>query len=189
MTTQRKDVHPVAENLINQDFNPEQSNQVRTDDVTYLRTHESWMYLAIVMDLYSRRIIGWAIHKRMTDDLVNRGIQMAINLRNPDKGLIFHSDQGSQFTSKVFGQSLKSRTIRASKCGVGACWDNAVVERVFRSLKSEWLLKVYHLTRQGMKQDVDTYIRYYNQDRLHTASGDLSTVEDELSQIKVSGWA
>jgi putative transposase len=183
VTTQRKNAHPVAENVINQDFNPEKSNQVWAGDVTYLRTHEGWMYLAIVMDLYSRRIIGWAIHKRMTVDLVSRAMQMAINLRNPDKGLIFHSDQGSQYTSKVFGALLKGRTIRASMSGVGACWDNAVVERFFGSLKNEWLLKIYHLTRQGMKQDVEAYIRYYNQDRLHTANGDLSPVEYELSQI------
>ena len=188
VTTQRKDAHPVAENLINQDFNPEKTNQVWAGDVTYLRTHEGWMYLAIVMDLYSRRIIGWAIHKRMTVDLVSRAMQMAINLRNPDTGLVFHSDQGSQYTSKAFGTLLKGRNIKASMSGVGACWDNAVVERFFGSLKSEWLLKVYHLTRQGMKQDVEAYIRYYNQDRLHTANDDLSPVEYELSQFKVSGW-
>ena len=188
VTTQRKDAHPVAENLINQDFNPEKTNQVWAGDVTYLRTHEGWMYLAIVMDLYSRRIIGWAIHKRLTVDLVSRAMQMAINLRSPDTGLVFHSDQGSQYTSKAFGTLLKVRDIKASMSGVGACWDNAVVERFFGSLKSEWLLKIYHLTRQGMKQDVEAYICYYNQDRLHTANDDLSPVEYELSQIKVSGW-
>ena len=121
-------------------------------DVTYLRTHEGWLYLAIVMDLYSRKIIGWAMDKRMTTPLVARAMQMAIHLRRPAKGLMFHSDRGSQYTSQPFRQLLQKHAIQASMNGVGACWDNAVVERFFGSLKNEWLLKVYHLTRQGMKQ-------------------------------------
>jgi len=188
VTTQRKHSDKVADNLINQDFNPAKSNQVWAGDVTYLRTHEGWMYLAIVMDLYSRKIIGWAMGKRMTVDLVERAMRMAITLRKPDKGLIFHSDRGSQYTSKRFGNVLKKHGIRASMSGVGACWDNAVVERFFGSLKNEWLLKVYHLTRQAMQQDVEQYIRYYNHERLHSSNGDLSPVEFEMSQIKVSGW-
>lgn len=152
------------------------------------------MYLAIVMDLHSRKIIGWAMDKRMTTALVERAMQMAITLRNPEKGLIFHSDRGSQYTSKRYGKLLKKHGIQASMSGVGACWDNAVVERFFGSLKNEWLLKVYHLTRQGMKQDVEQYIRYYNHERLHSANGDLAPVEFEMktsenSQIKVSGFA
>ena len=109
-------------------------------DVTYLRTHEGWMYLAIVMDLYSRKIIGWAMDKRMTTPLVARAMQMAIHLRRPAKGLIFHSDRSSQYTSQPFQQLLQRHAIRASMSGVGACWDNAVVERFFGSLKNEWLL-------------------------------------------------
>ena len=173
VTTLRKHHHEVAANQINQDFNPEQPNQVWAGDVTYLRTHQGWLYLAIVMDLYSRRIIGWAMDKRMTTDLVARAMQTAITLRKPSKGLIFHSDRGSQYTSKRFGRLLKQQGIQASMSGVGACWDNAVVERFFGSLKYEWLLKVYHLTRQSMKQDVEHYIRYYNRERLHSANGDL----------------
>ena len=188
VTTQRKHSHQVADNLINQDFNPENPNQVWAGDVTYLRTHEGWMYLAIVMDLYSRKIIGWAMSKRMTVDLVERAMQMAIALRAPDEGLIFHSDRGSQYTSKRFRRLLKKHRIQASMSGVGACWDNAVVERFFGSLKNEWLLKVYHLTRQTMKQDVEQYIRYYNHERLHSANEDLSPVEFEMSQMKVSGF-
>ena len=188
VTTQRKHTDKVADNLINQDFNPAKPNQVWAGDVTYLRTHEGWMYLAIVMDLCSRKIIGWAMGKRMTVDLVERAMLMAITLRKPDKGLIFHSDRGSQYTSKRFSNVLKKHGIRASMSGVGACWDNAVVERFFGSLKNEWLLKVYHLTRQTMQQDVEQYIRYYNHERLHSSNGDLSPVEFEMSQIKVSGW-
>jgi len=161
-TTQRKAPHRVADNLVNQNFNPDRPNQVWAGDVTYLWTHEGWMYLAVVMDLYSRKIIGWAMDKRMTVELVERAMQMATALRNPGKGLIFHSDRGSQYTSKRHRKLLKKHHIKASMSGVGACWDNAVVERFFGSLKHEWLLKVYHLNRQTMKQDVEKYIRYYN---------------------------
>lgn len=186
-TTMRKHHHQVADNLINQDFDPEQINQVWAGDITYLKTHEGWMYLAIVMDLHSRKIIGWAMDKRMTTALVERAMQMAITLREPNKGLIFHSDRGAQYTSTRYGRLLKKHGIKASMSGVGACWDNAVVERFFGSLKNEWLLKVYHLTRQGMKQDVEQYIRYYNHERLHSANGDLAPVEFEMSKLNVSG--
>ena len=157
--------------------------------MTYLWTHEGWMYLAVVMDLYSRKIVGWAMDKRMTLDLVERAMQMAITLRKPGKGLLFHSDQGSQYTSKRYRQRLEKYHIKASMSGIGTCWDNAVVERFFGSLKNEWLLKVYHLSRQTMTQDVEHYIRYYNHDRLHSANEDLSPVEFEMSQLNVSGFA
>jgi len=188
ITTVRKHTHSVADNLVNQDFNPKAANQVWAGDITYLRTHEGWLYLAIVMDLHSRRIIGWAMDKVMTVELVKRAIQMAITLRKPERGLIFHSDRGSQYTSKRFGKLLKKHDIKASMSGKGACWDNAVVERFFGSLKNEWLLKIYHLTREAMKHDVQHYIRYYNQTRLHSTNGDLSPIDFELSLSNVSGW-
>ncbi len=189
VTTQRNPRHGVAANQVNQDFNPSRPNQVWAGDVTYLRTPEGWMYLAIVMDLYSRKIIGWTLDLRMTTALVERVMQQAITLRNPPNGLIFHSDQGSQYTSQRFSNLLKQHGIQASMSGVGACWDNAVVERFFGSLKHEWLLKVNHRTRQTMKQDVEAYIRYYNHERLHTANGNQSPVEFELSQLNLSGFA
>jgi putative transposase len=95
VTTMRKHSHSVADNIVDQQFNPKQANQIWAGDVTYLRTGQGWMYLAVVMDLYSRRIIGWSIHKRMTVDLVERAMQMALNLRQPSNALIFHSDRGS----------------------------------------------------------------------------------------------
>ena len=187
ITTVRKHNHGVADNLVNQDFNPKAANQVWAGDITYLRTHEGWLYLAIVMDLHSRRIIGWAMDKVMTVDLVKRAMHMAITLRKPERGLVFHSDRGSQYTSKRFGKLLKKHGIQASMSGKGACWDNAVVERFFGSLKNEWLLKIYHLTREAMKQDVQHYIRYYNQTRLHSANGDLSPIDFEQPLLNVSG--
>ena len=144
------------------------------------------MYLAIVMDLYSRRIVGWHIDKRMTTDLISKALVKAYNLRQPPKGLVFHSDRGSQYTSKRFGKLLKGYGIRTSMGDVGACWDNAVVERFFGSLKHDWIFKVAQPTREYMMQDVTAYMRYYNQERLHSSNGDMSPVRFETSQVKVS---
>ncbi len=179
VTTKRKHSDRIADNLLNQQFNPVGMNQVWAGDVTYLKTGEGWMYLAIVMDLYSRRIVGWAIDKRMTTSLISRAMIKAYNLRQPTKGLVFHSDRGSQYTSKAFAKLLKGYGVRASMGDVGACWDNAVVERFFGSLKHDWLFKVSQPTRAHMKQDVTAYMKYYNQDRLHSTNGDLSPVDYE----------
>ncbi len=187
VTTTRKHSDAVADNLLNQNFNPVGMNEVWAGDITYLRTGEGWLYLAVVMDLYSRRIIGWAIDKRMTQALVSRAMIQAINWRQPKQGLVFHSDRGSQYTSSHYHKLLSAHGVRASMGSVGACWDNAVVERFFGSLKYDWVLKVAQPTREHMKKDVVDYIRYYNNDRLHTANNSMSPVNYELSEMNVSG--
>lgn len=199
VTTRRKYSDAVADNLLNQNFNPVGPNQVWAGDVTYLKTGEGWMYLAVVMDLYSRRIVGWHMDKRMTTSLVSRALISAYNVRQPPKGLVFHSDRGSQYTSKRFRKLLEGFAMRASMGDVGACWDNAVVERFFGSLKHDWLLKIPQPTREHMKQDVASYMRYYNTERLHSANDDLSPLKYErnfyeaadfcvsLSHVKISG--
>lgn len=189
VTTKRKDGDAVADNLLNQNFNPTGPNEIWAGDVTYLRTGEGWMYLAIVMDLYSRRIVGWHIDTRMTSDMVSKALIKAYNLRQPPRGLVFHSDRGSQYTSRHYRKLLSSYDMRASMGDVGACWDNAVVERFFGSLKHDWVFKVHQPTRDFMKQDVTAYMRYYNLERLHSSNGDQSPIEFENSQIKVSGWS
>ncbi len=133
VTTKRKHSDAVADDLLNQNFNPHAPNEVWAGDVTYLKTGEDWMYLAIVMDLYSRRIVGWHIDKRMMVDLVSKALMKAYNLRQPEKGIVFHSDKGAQYTSKYYRHLLTSYGIRASMGDVGAYWDNAVVERFFGS--------------------------------------------------------
>jgi putative transposase len=189
VTTKRNKKHGVADNLVKMDFNPKAPNQVWAGDITYLKTSQGWMYLSVVMDLYSRRIIGWAMDKRMTTSLIMKSIQQAYWLRKPPKGVIFHSDRGSQYTSKRFDKLLKKLKITPSMGDVGACWDNAVVERFFGSLKHDWLFKVHHPTRESMILDVTAYMRYYNLKRLHTANGDMSPVEYELCKDSVSGFA
>ena len=187
VTTRRNDNDAVADNLLNQNFNPVATNQVWAGDITYLKTGEGWMYLAIVMDLYSRRIVGWAISKRMTTGLICQAMIMAYNLRQPPRGLVFHSDRGSQYTSKRYRRLLKSYGVRSSMGDVGACWDNAVVERFFGSLKHDWIFKIAQPTREHMRNDVAAYMRYYNLVRLHSANGDQSPINYEKSLKKVSG--
>ena len=186
VTTKRKHSDKVADNLLNQNFNPVGINEIWAGDISYLRTAQGWMYLVIVIVLYSRRIVGWYIDKRMTQSLVDSALIKAVNLRQPPKGLVFHSDRDSQYTSKRFCFLLKNYGLRSSMGDVGACWDNAVVERFFGSLKHHWVLKVHQPTREHMKQDVTDYIKYYNLTRLHIINRDMSPINFENSQIKVS---
>ena len=132
--------------------------------------------------------MGWHTSKRMTTDLVEQAFIKAHRLRQPPKGLVFHSDRGSQYTSKRFRKLLQDLNCRASMGDVGACWDNAVVERFFGSLKHDWLFKVAQPTREHMKQDVAAYIKYYNVERLHSSNDDQSPVEYENSFREVSCW-
>lgn len=179
VTTQRRHSDAVAPNRVNQNFNPTRPNEVWAGDVTYLKTAEGWMYLAIVMDLFSRKIIGWSLDKHMKTTLVADAFKQAYILRNPENELIFHSDRGSQYTSQEYRGLLKDFGVKASMGDVGACWDNAVVERFFGSLKHDWILKVPQPTRAHLRVDVTDYIRYYNIDRLHTHTGFKSPVDFE----------
>ena len=184
VTTMCKHIHAVAENLPKRQFNPVKLNQAWAGDNTYLRTHQGWMYLTVVIDLHSRRIIGWALSKRMTVDLTMRAMQMAINLCQPKDSLIFHSDRGSRYTSKSYQSLLWTNLITPFMSGRGVCLDNAVVERFFCSLKKEWLLNVYHLTRENMKIDIKKYIKYYNSIRLYTTLNNMLPIEFESVRKK-----
>ena len=134
------------------------------------------------MDLFSRRIIGWKTSSRMTEQLVIDALQSAFNIRQPKgRSVIFHSDRGSQYTSKSMKNYLKQRGMRQSMGDVGACWDNAVVERFFGSLKHDWILKVHHRSRESMKQDIGEYIRYYNLERLHSFNDGRTPIEAEAA--------
>ena len=147
VTTMRKHSHQVADNLINQAFNPEKANQVWAGDVTYLRTHEGWMYLAIVMDLYSRRIVGWSMDRWISRHLAIDALHMALGSRLPEEKMIHHSDRGSQYTSDDFRSELDEHGIQCSMSGRGHCYDNAVVESFFGLLKRERVNRVRYRTR------------------------------------------
>jgi len=184
-TTNSNHKYGISENILDQKFNPKQENQIWSTDITYLKTRQGWVYLAIVMDLYSRKIVGWAMSKRMTSALIKRALEQAYTLRKPPKELLHHSDRGSQYASHAYRQLLEDYNMVSSMSGKGNCYDNAVVERFFGSLKYEWLINVVHLTREGMIKDVNDYIRYYNGTRLHSTLGYKTPNEYENSQINV----
>jgi putative transposase len=174
-TTKRNKAHPAAPNLLKRDFTADRPDQKWLADITYIATLAGWLYLAAILDLYTRRIVGWAMSDRMTSDLTIAALKMALLQRQPDAGLIHHSDQGSQYTDQAYQALLKDHGIRASMNGAGSWYDNAPMESFVGTLKSEWVHHhVYH-TRDEAKTDVFYYIEsFYNRRRRHSALDYLS---------------
>ena len=174
-TTDSKHSLPVAPNRLEQDFTTERPDQVWTADITYIATGEGWLYLAMVLDLHTRQIVGWAMRERMTQDLVLDALCMAWFRRRPQPGLIFHSDRGSQYCSLAFGKQLVAYGMLASMSRKGNCWDNAPSESFFNSLKNERVHGVYYATRDAARADVFDYIEvFYNRSRRHSTLGGVS---------------
>lgn len=174
-TTQSKHQRPRVENLLKQDFKVTEPNQAWVSDITYLATLEGWLYLAVVLDLFSRKVIGWSFSKRLTDELTLSALSMALKQRPASKGLIFHSDQGSQYASKAFQAKLKKHHIQQSMSGKGNGYDNAVAESFFATLKTEEGADRPYLTRQQAKTSIFTYIEgFYNTRRRHSTLDYLS---------------
>ncbi len=172
LTTDSRHAYPLAPNVLNRAFYPTSPNRVWASDITFLWTLEGWVYLAVVIDLYSRRVVGWAMDRRMKKALVIRAFMMAINLRQPPKDLIHHSDRGSQYACTAYQRLLWQHNMIPSMSRKGNCWDNAVVERFFSSLKREWTRDQLYPTRQAVITDVREYIAvYYNARRLHSTLG------------------
>lgn len=159
----------VADNLLNREFTVKKPNQVWCGDITYIWTGKTWLHLALVIDLYARRIIGWACSRNPDTELTKKALGFAYQARGQPKGVMFHSDQGCQYTSKEFQQQLWAYKIKQSISRRGNCWDNAPMERCFRSLKSEWLPKKgYYSSYQEAEIDIMEYIKYYNSYRVHS---------------------
>jgi transposase InsO family protein len=174
-TTKRNESHPAAPNLLKRDFVAKRPDQKWVSDITYIPTQEGWLYLAAVLDLYSRRIVGWAMLDRMTGDLTMEALKMAIRQRQPALDLIHHSDQGSQYTDGVYQALLKDCGIHISMNGVGSWYDNAPMESFFGSLKSEWVNHRVYRTRDEARTDIFYYVEaFYNRRRLHSSLGYLS---------------
>jgi putative transposase len=175
VTTQRNPCHPVAENLIQQDFTAEAPNQRWASDITFISTHQGWLYLAVIMDLYSRRIVGWSMSRHINRHLVIDALSMAIGTRRPDRTLIHHSDRGAQYTSDDFRDALVKHGIQSSMSARGNCYDNAVVESFFGLLKRERVNRVRYRTRDEARTDVFEYIEcFYNRKRRHGYLGNIS---------------
>lgn len=187
VTTQSKHDLPVAGNVLNRQFNPGKPDQAWVADITYVWTVQGWLYLAVVMDLCSRRIVGWCMDRTMTQALAMRALMMAINLRQPKAGLIHHSDRGSQYASEAYQALLTQHGIRPSMSRKGNCWDNAVMERFFKSYKEEWIGDRVYYTREAAIRDMQEYMKYYDAVRLHSTLGYRTPMEYENGLGRVSG--
>jgi transposase InsO family protein len=186
LTTDSRHSFPVAQNLVNRNFEVGSPNATWTADITYVWTLEGWLYLAVVMDLCSRQIVGWAMDRRMKKKLTLEALAMAYFRRKPAPGLIHHSDRGSQYACHEYQKRLKQYGMIPSMSRKGDCWDNSPMERFFRSLKSERLAFCRFETRQSARLEVLDYIGFYNADRLHSSLGYLSPMQYEKEQLSKS---
>ena len=172
--------HHIAPNVLNRQFGAAAPNQSWVADFTYVWTGEGWLYLAVVLDLYSRRVVGWSMNARMTAQLVMDALLMAVWRRGQPKTLLHHSDQGSQYTSEDFQRLLSDNGITCSMSRRGDCWDNAAMESFFATLKTERIRRRIYLTRDEARADIFDYIeRFYNPRRRHSTLGQLSPAQFE----------
>lgn len=169
VTTDSNHQLPVFENHLDRQFTVARPHQAYVGDITYIWTQEGWLYLAIVIDLFSRKVVGWSMSSRMKASLVCDALRMAVSLRQPPPGLVVHSDRGSQYASKAYRSLLKAHGFVGSMSRLGNCWDNAVAESFFGSLKRERCQWRHYQTRYGAQQDILQYIAvFYNNQRLHS---------------------
>jgi len=177
----------VADNMLDRQFEVDAADIVWVTDITYIRTHEGWSYLAVVIDLFSRRVVGWSMQSRMTTDLALQALLAAVWRRKPQTKVMIHSDQGSQFTSTEWQSFLGKHNLDASMSRRGNCHDNAVAESFFQLLKRERIRRRAYLTRDAARQDVFDYIEmFYNPRRKHTNNGMLSPVDYEIKQQRMN---
>jgi putative transposase len=174
-----------AANLLRQNFSAEQTNERWVSDITFIPTRQGWLYLAAVMDLYSRRIVGWSMSRRIDRHLALNALNMALGQRRVNADLIHHSDRGAQYLSDDYQALLKKHGIRCSLSGAGNCYDNAAIESFFSLLKRERINRVRYRTREQAQSDVFDYIeRFYNRQRLHSYLGYISPVEFERQAVR-----
>jgi putative transposase len=172
VTTDSKHSLPIAPNVLDRNFTPSAPNQVWAGDITYIWTAEGWLYLAVVLDLFSREVVGWSIKPRMTADIVTDALKMAWFRRRPAPGLIHHSDRGSQYASGAFQAQLHEYGMQCSMSRKGNCWDNACSESFFNSLKNERVHGTRYDTQAKARADIFDYIEpFYNRKRLHSTLG------------------
>jgi putative transposase len=179
------EISMVAENHLNREFSVPKPNLAWVTDITYIRTHEGWLFLAVVLDLYSRSVIGWSMSDRINTDLALGALTMACWRRRDHAGVVVHSDQGCQYTSYEWRSMLKANGLKASMSRRGNCHDNACAESFFSLLKKERIRRRTYPTREAAKSDVFNYIElFYNPTRRHGNNGDLSPMEFENNYFR-----
>jgi transposase InsO family protein len=179
-TTDSNHDHAVADNVVNREFTVEAPDTVWATDITYVRTWEGWMYLAVVIDLFSRRVIGWSMASHMRTDLVMDALSAALGRRIPEPSMIHHSDRGSQYASHDYREALRNNGIVCSMSRKGNCWDNAVVESFFATLKKDLIHRRPWPTARQAREAIAEYIEvFYNSRRKHSTLGYLSPADFE----------
>lgn len=182
VTTDSKHTLPISPNLLERDFMASKPNEKYVGDITYIWTNEGWLYLAVVIDLFSRKIVGWSMKNHMRASLVNDALLMALWQRKPTRGLIWHTDRGSQYASYSHRDIINLHGIRQSMSKKGDCWDNSVAESFFGTLKTELIHHIKFKTREEAKQEIFKYIEiFYNRKRIHSANDYLSPEEYEAT--------
>jgi putative transposase len=185
-TNSRHDL-PISANLLQRDFDVTQPDRAYVSDITYIWTSEGWLYLAVTIDLFSRLVVGWSISTRMFATLVTDALEMAIAKRNPVAGLIHHSDRGVQYASATFQKVLEEHECLGSMSRKGDCWDNAVAESFFKTLKAELIYHRHYLSRDEARLEIFEYIEvYYNRQRKHSSNGYLSPFKYEEKWLKAA---
>lgn len=187
ITTRSDHSYAVAPNLLDRQFQAKGPNQKWVADITYIPTAEGWLYLAGVMDLYSRKLVGWAMGQRMTSELACHAFKMAVTRRKPQAGLLHHSDRGSQYAAQPYQALLKQYQCQVSMSRKGNCWDNAPMESFFATLKNELVHHQSYQTRAEAKSDIFAYIEgFYNRIRLHSALDYRSPEQFELAYFQLN---
>lgn len=190
VTTDSAHALPVAQNLLARQFNSPQANVKWAGDITYLWTREGWLYLAVVLDLFSRRVVGWSMQPRLDRLLVQNALESALGQRHPQEGLLHHSDRGSQYASAAFQETLDAAGIVCSMSRKGDCSDNAVVESFFGTLKQELVNRSRFATREVARREVFAFIAvWYNRQRRHSSLGYVSPQEFERRALQSSASA
>lgn len=180
VTTDSKHSLPLAENLLARDFGTPEANRKWASDITYIWTREGWLYLAVVLDLFSRRVVGWSMQASLERSIVLNALGAALQQRTAEKGILHHSDRGSQYASADFQQALCEQSITCSMSRKGNCWDNAPVESFFGTLKQELVHRHHFVTREAARQEIFNYIEiWYNRKRRHSSLGYISPAEFE----------
>lgn len=179
ITTDSRHDHPIAPNVLERDFEATAPNRKWLADLSYVRTDEGWLYLALVLDLFARKIVGWAMSDSMPQDLTIEALRVALGWRDPDAGLVHHSDRGSQYASGDYRKILKARGITVSMSRKGDCWDNAPMESLNGTLKVECVHDEHFRTRAQARQAILDYIGYYNTERRHSSLEYLTPSEFE----------
>jgi len=184
VTTDSAHPYPVVPNMLNRQFAVAAPNRVWAGDITYIWTTEGWLYLAVVLDLYSRRVIAWGMGSRLTQELARAALTMALEHRRPARGVVHHTDRGSQYAATGYRALLADRGLTASMSRRGNCWDNAVVESFFHTLKTEHVYHQRYRTREEARQDIFEWIEvFYNRVRRHSTLGYCSPAEFEAKAM------